>query len=79
MTDRTPEPQTADNLIPFRRLAPNGRPVDAQRMANMTHYVAERMEPCRATSEYLNRPCRSPAELEALLRAQAATTATIGE
>jgi len=55
------------DLIPFPRLAPHGKPVDSQRMANMTHYVAERMEPCRATSEYLNRPCRSVAELEAML------------
>lgn len=62
------------DLIPFPRLGER-RPRSAQFIAEFIHELAELSEPCRATSEYLNRPCRSPAELEAMLRAQSDTTA----
>ena len=62
-------------LIPFPRLLGDGHRYRPDFVADVIHYIAEHREPCRATSEYLNRPCRSVAELEAMLRARADTTA----
>ena len=62
------------DLIAFPRLGEH-RPRSAQFIAEFVGELAELSEPCRATSDYLNRPCRSPAELEAMLRARADTTA----
>ena len=65
------------DLIPFPRLHPRwpSWPCHAESVAKIVQSAAEAAEPCRATSEYLNRPCRSVAELEALLRARADVTA----
>mgnify|MGYP000855309559 CR=1 FL=1 len=62
------------DLIPFPREWRTTFGPHWQVVANIVHMVAEKQE-VRATSEYLNRPCRSPAELEAMLRATADTTA----
>ena len=65
------------DLIAFRRVYTLNAdvPLPSQIIATRIGEIAERMEPCRATSEYLNRPCRAPAELEAMLRARADVTA----
>jgi len=65
------------DLIPFPRVIPEapGYRWNEEHVAEVAQALAERREPCRATSDYLNRPCRSPAELEAMLRAQGDTTA----
>lgn len=54
------------DMIPFPRVC--GTPVshDPQKIANMAGASAELTED-RGCSAYLNRPCRSPAELERML------------
>lgn len=66
----------ADNLIPFPRLLGTSRPVSAKRVTEL-FADAEfwRDRPGCANGMPGHPPCRSPAELEAMLRAQGDTTA----
>lgn len=80
MTDRTPEPQTAD-LIPFPRLRGDNLLRNAQDEADLiashvdfVNAFRSRRRDC-ANGMPGHPPCRSPAELEAMLRAQSDTTA----
>ena len=56
-------------MIPFPRTTDSGnRLFQSDEVAEIVQAIAERREPCRATSDYLNRPCRSIEELNELLR-----------